>query len=306
MKKIFQLMALAACLGGYAQVVQAQSWLASASNLYFNGGNVGIGTATPTAKLEVVGGGWGTVDFKVNGRVKSGDANNTGGYWAGDQVFMGQASAPNTFGVWTGSVDWAMVINGSRNVGIGTTSPTTRLQVQGQGGHQSDIVVNGRIKSGDATNQGGLIAGNSVFMGQAPYDPNGFTVWTNGDYRMVINSTGNVGIGTHYPGNFKLAVEGVVGAREIKVQNTAWADHVFDSAYQLMPLDSVAAHIRAKGHLPGLPSQAEVEAAGGVPLGQTQVKLLEKIEELTLYLLELKKQNAVLQRRVDILEAKKE
>jgi hypothetical protein len=118
-------------------------------------------------------------------------------------------------------------------------------------------------------------------------------------------------------GRFNLAVNGPVLATEVQVR-TGWADYVFDSAYHLPPLDTVAAHIKAKGHLPGLPSQAEVEAAGGVKLGQMQVKLLEKIEELTLYLIGIKQenqnlqaqtqnlqtQNADLQKRLEALEAK--
>jgi hypothetical protein len=103
-------------------------------------------------------------------------------------------------------------------------------------------------------------------------------------------------------GRFNLAVNGPILATEVQVR-TGWADHVFDSTYQLRPLDSVAAHIRAKGHLLGLPSQAEVEANGGVPLGQTLVKLLEKIEELTLYLIAQQQRLAQLEAELAALRA---
>jgi hypothetical protein len=114
-----------------------------------------------------------------------------------------------------------------------------------------------------------------------------------------LTNTGQQLAGT---GRFNLAVNGPILATEVQVRS-GWADHVFDSAYQLLPLDSVAAHIRAKGHLPGLPSQAEVEANGGVPLGQTQVKLLEKIEELTLYLIQQEKRLAQLEAELAALRA---
>ena len=112
-------------------------------------------------------------------------------------------------------------------------------------------------------------------------------------------TSGNVGIGTSTPSN-ELDVKGTIRAEEVIVQ-TGWSDFVFEDDYQLRTLDEVAGFIEAKGHLPEIPSAEEV-AENGVTLGQMNAKLLQKVEELTLYLLELQKQNRELVERVQRLE----
>lgn len=101
-------------------------------------------------------------------------------------------------------------------------------------------------------------------------------------YRMGINTNGNVGIGTDNPQN-KLDVVGTIRATEVKVE-TGWADFVFDKEYKLRSLEEVKPHIEEYKHLPDIPSEAEVKE-NGVSLGEMQAKLLQKIEELTLYVI---------------------
>jgi hypothetical protein len=117
-------------------------------------------------------------------------------------------------------------------------------------------------------------------------------------------TSGNVGIGTTTPGSYKLAVEGTIGARRIKVTQAAWADYVFDSSYQLTPLHLVEKYIRENKHLPDVPSAAEVKK-DGVDLGDNQAVLLKKIEELTLYIIEQQKELKSLAQKVERLEAGK-
>ena len=104
---------------------------------------------------------------------------------------------------------------------------------------------------------------------------------------LFINATGNVSIGTTNATS-KLAVNGNIRAKEIKVENTNWPDFVFAKSYVLPTLQETEQHINEKGHLPGIPSATEVKA-NGVDLGEMNAKLLQKIEELTLHILEQNK-----------------
>ena len=83
-------------------------------------------------------------------------------------------------------------------------------------------------------------------------------------------------------GSHKLAIEGSIGAREIKVEANEWSDFVFEKEYHLPSLKEVENYIKEKGHLKNIPSAEEVEE-NGIFLGEMNAKLLQKIEELTLY-----------------------
>ena len=109
------------------------------------------------------------------------------------------------------------------------------------------------------------------------------TVWAN-DGNTIHYGDGNVGIGTTAPDE-KLAVNGNIHAKEVRVDLTGWPDYVFKKGYDLPSLEEVQNHINEKGHLPNIPSAKEV-AENGLELGEMDKLLLEKIEELTLYTLE--------------------
>ena len=112
------------------------------------------------------------------------------------------------------------------------------------------------------------------------------------DPKLTVKPNGDVAIGTTTPATgYKLSVAGKVMCEELKVQlQTSWPDYVFASEYPLKSLDEVSTFIDVNGHLPGLPSASEMEKSGGVEVGTMQVKLLEKIEELTLYVIQLNDQ----------------
>lgn len=123
---------------------------------------------------------------------------------------------------------------------------------------------------------------------------------------------GKVGIGTTLRGvdaehldGYKLFVTEGIKTEKIRVQLAAsrWADYVFAKDYHLRPLNEVADFIKQNKHLPDVPSAAEV-GKKGIDLGQMDATLLRKIEELTLYMLALKKQNEQLQKRIEKLENK--
>jgi len=136
-----------------------------------------------------------------------------------------------------------------------------------------------------------------------------------GQYKFVYGGTTGVGklTFTHYNGsawtdnmaldaNGNLFVRGTVNASEILVQSSfTWPDYVFEENYPLMPLSDLNQYIQDNGHLPGVATQADVKEKG-VNVGEVSSQLLKKVEELTLYVIDLKKQNDELSAKVAQLE----
>ncbi len=203
-----------------------------------------------------------------------------------------------------------MHINHDGDIGIGTTNPLEKLDVAGKI-RTEDIKLIGKIGKDLAypfTYNG--ISFDQYSLGWFN-DPNvssdyGYSLWissfggikffTSGHFQIAINEFGNVGVGTANP-QYKLDVNGTIRAKEIKVESTG-ADFVFEDSYELPTLDFVAEHIKEKKHLPGIPSAREVSREG-LSLGDMNTKLLQKIEELTLYVIELKEENKAIQKRLD-------
>ena len=105
------------------------------------------------------------------------------------------------------------------------------------------------------------------------------------DASLLVNHVGNVGIGTTAPDS-RLTVKGNIHAEEVKVDlSVPGPDYVFKEGYALRSLEEVQNHIQQHRHLPNIPSAKELEA-NGIQLGEMNMKLLEKIEEWTLYILQ--------------------
>jgi hypothetical protein len=100
-----------------------------------------------------------------------------------------------------------------------------------------------------------------------------------------------------------LNVYGIINAREVKVSLGAWSDYVFEPGYKLRTLPDVEKFILAHGHLPEIPSASTV-IENGVNLGEMDAMLLKKIEELTLYMIELQKNNSLLEDELKSLKNK--
>jgi len=148
-----------------------------------------------------------------------------------------------------------------------------------------------RNSSGDAM---GCLVRN--FTTEADQSGGGSTVWSQSGSTVYYNS-GSVGIGTSNPGSYKLAVKGKIRAEEVIVE-TGWADYVFEKDYDLKTLGEVEQYINTHGHLPGIPSEKEVKGKG-VSLGEINAKLLEKIEELTLHVIQQQKEIDKLKQALD-------
>jgi len=190
---------------------------------------------------------------------------------------------------------WAQtnVFPATGNVGIGTVSPSFRLHVSGGVGERTrlqfgtksiDLVDYGTGSLG-YSNSSGIYVTNSDALIMASSNRAIRFVTNNGSFveRMRITATGSVGIGILTPTQ-RLEVNGTIKAKEVNVTAVGWPDYVFRPGYKLMPLAEVEAYIQENGRLPNIPGEAEVMEKG-VNLGEINAKLLEKIEELTLYIL---------------------
>jgi hypothetical protein len=131
---------------------------------------------------------------------------------------------------------------------------------------------------------------------------------TNNADRFYVDSTGYVTIGTNAKvgpvGSYKLAVKGAIAASAFNVVATgSWPDYVFDNSYKLRTLQETEAFIKVNKHLPGIPAAAEIEK-NGYEISDMHKRMMEKIEELTLHLIEANKQIKLLEERLQAVEKK--
>ena len=166
-------------------------------------------------------------------------------------------------------------------VGIGTKNPSCKLEVAGSA--KTTSLQTGTLNvTGDVSF--GNLAGNTTKI---------VTVGTDGKLNaksgLFIADNGNVRIGSGTGNPSKaLEVNGTIRSKEVIVEVANWSDFVFDNNYNLMSLKETERFIKQNGHLPNVPSAAEVEK-DGVQLGEMNAILLQKVEELMLYVIELEK-----------------
>jgi len=274
------------------------------------GGNVGVGTTAPFAKLDVEGRvsvGTGTAQnsfVSADAQLQiltDGGVSTQLAFWqsgVAGALIGHKASDANLYftNIWDGSAlgtaARSITLTSSGNVGIGTTSPTYALSLGSTLGRGVAV-----FESSGGANVYGLFAAGAGAGGSDPYRT---IIYANGLETISATYAGNVGIGTASPSH-RLSVNGTIKTKEVIVETTGWADHVFADDYRLAPLDEVEAHIRAKKHLPGIPSAATV-AEQGISLGEMQAKLLEKIEELTLHVIRQEREIQKLRTRLETVE----
>ncbi|MXV50388.1 hypothetical protein GS399_05335 [Pedobacter sp. HMF7647] len=300
-----------------------------AQNKFPPTGYTGIGTDSPINGLHLV-----SSDSESGGSFRFGfsgakDAVLSYG-WDGvsqDALRLSQYTH-NSF---AGRADLLYIASSNGYMGLGTNAPQSRLSIAtgvlsgianevfsaldvgpqygaGHFGNGAAIYLKSATNEGiqpvaglwsslrDGGNGQGTYAGALVF-GTKSNETAGVTE------KMRIRENGDVGIGTQSP-DAKLTVKGRIHSEEVKVDLSVPApDYVFDADYSLASLTELHNYIREHRHLPEIPSAGEI-AEKGLELGDMNMRLLKKIEELTLYLLEKDEKIERLQKRLSSIETK--
>jgi hypothetical protein len=320
------------------------------SSLYINGrnGNIGIGTTSPSQALDVTG------NMKLSGGIFYSEApsgfvfRNAGGSWKpinSQGLNIGDWNTNPDYGdILVGTYDFDVLrddgssmlkILNNGNVGIGTTSPSNKLEIYKLNSSTSDhSTANLRLTSdyGSATTSGfggalsfydrtpgNILVESAAIETQQQLSDNASNLifYTNPGggnnarayaEKMRITYNGNVGIGTTNP-EAKLTVKGKIEASEIQVKDIGTIpDYVFKPDYKLMSLEQVKRYVNRNYHLPEVPSEKEFKEKG-MNMAEMNALLLKKIEELTLYAIDQNKhitdQNKQLQeqgKKIEILE----
>ena len=202
---------------------------------------------------------------------------------------------PHPYDPATGAVMVMSIVNG--NVGIGTTSPTEKLH------------VNGNIRQ-EAGNEHRFY--NAALNNWTSMDSPLLAGDVSPDFRIrtasglfYIDRGGNVGIGTASPGGYQLAVNGNVHAKQVNVDINGWNDYVFNKDYILMPLKKIKIYIDQNHHLPEIPSEQQI-IKNGLDVGEMNKVLVKKVEELTLYLIQQQEEIKKLKIKVEHLSKNKQ
>ena len=345
MKKLRLITALIAC----SLTASAQQWSETGNN--HTTGNLGLGTSTPSKDIQILRSnslsGIEVVNTDITGRstILTGEANSGGKYiYLGYQnasynssngafqpasgiLFTGAPSGMrfissnyiSMFSGGLGSSNERLRITNTGSIGIGTTSPSNKVDIeQDINGTVAIEVTN--TNTGNQARRGIYVgngtSGNMAYLLSTSSNYDGIPSWqssgvlgpdsqlSNGlvlrsasggirfqpsstSDKIVFDSNGNVGIGITNPTQ-KLQVVGTVYSTEVKVELAAGQgpDYVFEPEYELRTLKETKEYIFENKHLPEIPSAKEMET-NGVDLGDMNMRLLKKIEELTLYQIEL-------------------
>jgi hypothetical protein len=274
-------------------------------------GVLGIGTNSPSEKLDVVGNIKSSADliainvradkgyFKslesdgnltINGNIGIGVAPGDDKLTVGGNAYVnGLLTTENL--IVKQKLDLKGTLSLAGVLGVGIADPQATLHVNGDGKFEGNLTAN-------------KITVNEIEIAGATGNPDGNPTSVSFGDNLFVN--GSMGIGTTKIEGYRLSVDGKIRAGDdIKVYSSVeWSDFVFEKDYKLKSLSEVERYINKHGHLPELPSAKEV-SKDGVDLVKMDARLLQKIEELTLYMIEMKKENDTLKKEIVDLKASK-
>lgn len=268
MKKLFAIIAFV-----FVGTVSFAQWVYVAPNTYFTGGNVGIGTTTPSFLLHVVAPS-AAAQFVLNSDMTIPGGTGTTNLGQYDMRYKNGTTGTGVF-----------YRNVLRYNGANSNYEMQQTLKNLAGGFLNFMYVN--LNTGVYQVQSGVTTAEFKNSGN-----------------VLFNNTGAIGVGLGtmaIPSGAKVAVGGKVVCKEIEVTLAGLPDFVFNKDYKLMSLYDVENFINSNKHLPGVPSEKEV-LENGLNLGDMNATLLQKVEELTLYMIQLQKDNDALKARISSLE----
>jgi len=299
-------------------------------------GNIGIGTTSPTNILSFNGTSARTIWMErhttantagnsltiQSGGTKASSTNKNGGdlllksgiaTGTGSSNLIFYTSKAGTSGTTDITPTEKMRITGAGKVGIGTTNPLAKLDLYSDETSYTKMISVNNINT--ITGRGDMnflvdLAGD-VFSSNGYYITSGINTTANNGISIATVSITGLGIKISHRENsvntinFTVQENGSIYARSITVTSNTinFPDYVFAKEYKLMTLTELEKFINDSGHLPDVPSANEVKE-NGINLGDMNVTLLKKIEELTLYTIEQQKQIDELKTKVETLEKK--
>ena len=269
--------------------VSAQ-WLENGSSIVYTDDQVGIGISTPYEYTNLDIRENLTYGYKICGY---GLNTATGGTFTGESYFkFGETTSWGSYGYGIGVNAYTNNVTLLKN----TLSNKTALALGGSlGVNIIDPIPEDKKSVGCY-----YIAGVRAYLNGSitRYPTNGVVTAVLGyDYIKGTNTWAG-----YFDGN--LGVNGKIKATEVKIQTLPWSDFVFKKDFKLRSISSLEEYIQENGHLPEMPNEKEIQD-NGLNLGEMDAKLLQKIEELTLYVIELKNENDKLKARMELLEATK-
>jgi hypothetical protein len=266
---------------------------APSHSLYVDdGGRVGLGTSTPVAQLHVKDGNTPTLRLEQDG--SSGFTPQT---WdvAGNEANFFIRDATNgselPFRIVPGAPSNSLYINSAGKVGLGLTNPVANLDIKDSTSATAQRTLLQLTNNGDVNINLTNSVGTQGWVFQN-YD-------NNNQFRITRVGTGVGELELDSSGN--LVIQGTLTVRQGETDEHTYPDYVFEPGYELMPLDELKSFVSENRHLPNIPS-ANSLVSEGLNMTHMQIRLIEKVEELTLYTITQEEKIKMLEQRLAELE----